>query len=208
MTRTPLLIILAAAAALAGCNKENHTIVAGGPDVDDDTNAAANAPVALPPSIASSKSYRCKDNSLVYVDWLSDGTRTREEQRAMRSATARSLPARPISKGDAKRQDRSPTTARAAKPEPQLDSPSAAFDQRPRRELISMELSRRGIHRRSVWLRARQPARGATALAQVAVRPRCSSCSNPRSWRSAPQLLRAARHDAGADHPRRLRDGR
>ena len=32
MTRTPLLIALAAAAALAGCTKENHTIVAGGPD--------------------------------------------------------------------------------------------------------------------------------------------------------------------------------
>ena len=37
----------------------------------------------LPPSIAASKTYRCKDNSLVYVDWLSDGSarvkKTREE---------------------------------------------------------------------------------------------------------------------------------
>jgi len=72
MTRTPILIILAAAAALAGCNKENHTIVAGGPDVDNDTNATANAPLALPPSIESSKTYRCADSSLVYVDWMSD----------------------------------------------------------------------------------------------------------------------------------------
>ena len=72
MTRTPMLIMLAAAAALAGCNKENHTIVAG-PDVaDNDTNAAANGPVALPPSIASSKIYRCADNKIVYVDWMSD----------------------------------------------------------------------------------------------------------------------------------------
>ncbi len=31
MTRTLLLITLASAAALAGCNKESHTIVAGGP---------------------------------------------------------------------------------------------------------------------------------------------------------------------------------
>ncbi len=67
MTRTPLLITLAAAAALAGCNKENHTIVAGG---DPGDNAAA--PVALPPSVASSKVYRCADNKIVYVDWLSD----------------------------------------------------------------------------------------------------------------------------------------
>jgi hypothetical protein len=74
MTRTPMLIMLAAAAALAGCNKENHTIVAGGPDADNETNAAANAPVALPPSIESSKTYRCADSSLVYVDWMSDGS--------------------------------------------------------------------------------------------------------------------------------------
>jgi hypothetical protein len=73
MTRTSLLIALGVAAALAGCNKENHTIVAGGPD-EGGTNAQANAPVALPPSVAASKAYRCKDNSLVYIDWLSDGT--------------------------------------------------------------------------------------------------------------------------------------
>ena len=71
MTRIPLLITLAAAAALAGCNKQSHTIVAGGPD-DSDTNAASNGPVALPPSVASSKIYRCADNKIVYVDWLSD----------------------------------------------------------------------------------------------------------------------------------------
>lgn len=72
MTRTPMLLMLAAAAALAGCNKESHTIVAGPPDVNDDINAAANAPVAMPPSVASSKIYRCADNKIVYVDWLSD----------------------------------------------------------------------------------------------------------------------------------------
>ena len=72
MTRTPLLIMLAAAAALAGCNKENHTIVAAPPG--DDINAAANKPVALPPSIQASKTYRCADNTVVYVDWMSDGS--------------------------------------------------------------------------------------------------------------------------------------
>jgi hypothetical protein len=71
MTRTALLITLAAAAALAGCNKENHTIVAG-PAAETDNNVAANAPVALPPSITASKIYRCADNKVVYVDWLSD----------------------------------------------------------------------------------------------------------------------------------------
>lgn len=72
MTRTPLLLVLVAAAAIAGCKKENHTIIAG-PDADEaNTAPTTNAPIALPPSIASSKIYRCKDNSVVYLDWLSD----------------------------------------------------------------------------------------------------------------------------------------
>jgi hypothetical protein len=76
MTRTPLLLALAATAALAGCNKENHTIVAG-PDEDVANQAPADenlANIQLPPSIQASKIYRCKDNSVIYVDWLSDGT--------------------------------------------------------------------------------------------------------------------------------------
>ena len=32
------------------------------------------APVELPPAIAASKTYRCKDNSVVRIDWLSDKT--------------------------------------------------------------------------------------------------------------------------------------
>ena len=79
MTRMTFTITLAAAAALAGCNSNSHTITA---DQTGD-NIAANAPVALPPSITASKSYRCKDNQLVYIDWMSDGTarvkKTREE---------------------------------------------------------------------------------------------------------------------------------
>ena len=71
MTRTTLLITLAAAAALAGCNKESHTIVAGPPG-DNESNVAANGPVALPPSIVATKLYRCADNSVVTVDYLSD----------------------------------------------------------------------------------------------------------------------------------------
>ena len=71
MTRPFTILALVAAAALAGCNNEDHTIVAGpGPD-DQPMN---NVGVTLPPSIQASKAYRCKDNSLIYVDWLSDGT--------------------------------------------------------------------------------------------------------------------------------------
>ena len=70
MTRTPLALALTAAAALAGCNQEDHNIVAGGPA--DPMGNQANADVVLPPAIAHSKIYRCKDNSVVYIDWLSD----------------------------------------------------------------------------------------------------------------------------------------
>lgn len=71
MTRTPLILALVAIATLVGCN-EDHTIVAGPPG-DDQANAATDVPIELPPSIAASKIYRCSgDNSVVYVDWLSD----------------------------------------------------------------------------------------------------------------------------------------
>ena len=80
MTRPITLMLFVAAAALAGCNNEDHTIVAGPGGDDQPMN---NVGVVLPPSIQASKAYRCKDNSLIYVDWLSDGTarvkKTREE---------------------------------------------------------------------------------------------------------------------------------
>lgn len=70
MTRTPLLIMLAAAAALAGC--QPHTI--GGDNTADNANSAeANANVQLPPMSIATKLYRCADNSVVTVDYLSDG---------------------------------------------------------------------------------------------------------------------------------------
>jgi hypothetical protein len=71
MTRPFTILAIVAAAALAGCNNEDHTIVAG-PGADD--QPMNNVGVTLPPSIQASKAYRCKDNSLIYVDWLSDGT--------------------------------------------------------------------------------------------------------------------------------------
>jgi len=78
MTRTPLIITLVAAAALAGC-KEDHTIVAGGEPTDN--NVTVNADVQLPPTITASKSYRCADNSLIYVDWMSNGTANVKKKR-------------------------------------------------------------------------------------------------------------------------------
>ena len=64
MTRTTLAFALTAAAALAGCNKGDQTNAAA--------DAANAAPIELPPAIVASKIYRCKDNSVTYIDWLSD----------------------------------------------------------------------------------------------------------------------------------------
>jgi hypothetical protein len=65
-----LPLALVAAAALAGCDQSDHTITPAGP-YDPQANAAnASAPVVLPPAIVASHIYRCKDNSLVYIDWL------------------------------------------------------------------------------------------------------------------------------------------
>ena len=71
MTNKIFPLVAVAALALAGCNKQDHTIVQGVPD-DMANNSAGAAPIALPPSISSSKIYRCKDQSVVYIDWLSD----------------------------------------------------------------------------------------------------------------------------------------
>ena len=58
---------------LAACNSKPTDIT--GPDSDDQKAALATAkPVALPPSIQASKVYRCKDSSVVYVDYMSDKT--------------------------------------------------------------------------------------------------------------------------------------
>jgi len=71
MTRISPLLVIVAAAALAGCNQEDHTITAG--PAGEESNSAANAGVTLPPAIAATKLYRCSgDNSVVQVDWLAD----------------------------------------------------------------------------------------------------------------------------------------
>lgn len=88
--------ILAAAAplallALAACNTEPETVVVN--SYDPQAEALKNAPpVALPPSIKMSKTYRCKDNSLVYVTFLTDDTtaavRDKQEEPPVATLTA------------------------------------------------------------------------------------------------------------------------
>ena len=66
-----LLLLAVASAALMGCEKETIDLGAQKNEVAA-TNAAKAEKVVLPPSITATKKYRCKDNSVVHIDWLSD----------------------------------------------------------------------------------------------------------------------------------------
>jgi hypothetical protein len=90
MNRFLCSTLLAVAAALAGCEQE--TITANGPYDDRQANANANAGVTLPPSIAAQRAYRCKDNSLIYIDWYSDGS---ARVKAARNEVGTQIPAPP-----------------------------------------------------------------------------------------------------------------
>jgi hypothetical protein len=61
---------LVALLMLQACSQEPE-VVESNPDPDAAELAKA-APVTLPPAIRESKTYRCKDNSLVYVSFMDD----------------------------------------------------------------------------------------------------------------------------------------
>ena len=67
-----LTATLLAAAALAGCDKQSHTIVAENPGDKSAPEVAKIDPASLPPAIEATKSYRCDDGSVAYVDWMAD----------------------------------------------------------------------------------------------------------------------------------------
>jgi hypothetical protein len=76
MQHNPKLLVAASVAALlslAACDNQPETITSGGNDPQADQLAKAK-PVELPPAIAASRTYRCKDNSLIYVDFYTNNT--------------------------------------------------------------------------------------------------------------------------------------
>ena len=75
MNRTNLIMPLIAAFALSSCGDGSNTVVLNpdGTEVNEAEEAAVNN-VVLPPSIVGSGKYRCKDNNIISIDWLSDGT--------------------------------------------------------------------------------------------------------------------------------------
>src|SRR5947209_337305 len=91
--RIPVLLAasLGTLLALGGCNNKPTTVVLN----DDDPQAAQlkNArPVAAPPMIMASRTYRCADNSLVYADFYTNNTvsvRTKKEPGGGTTLTAK-----------------------------------------------------------------------------------------------------------------------
>ena len=74
MNKTPLLAAAASAAllSLAACGQEApERLNAYDPQEEALKNAA---PVELPPAITVSRTYRCSDNSLIYVDFYNNNT--------------------------------------------------------------------------------------------------------------------------------------
>lgn len=74
---------VAAILTVSACNSEPETITFN--KYDPQAEALKNAgPVELPPSIRVARTYRCRDNSLVYVSFMTDGVtaavRDREEE--------------------------------------------------------------------------------------------------------------------------------
>ena len=73
MKKIAPLTAAAALLVLSACNKPEPEIVDTNPDPM--ANQIANAePIELPPAVTDSAIYRCKDNSIVYVDFLGDKT--------------------------------------------------------------------------------------------------------------------------------------
>lgn len=65
-------IFLSALFALTACGSDEPEVIDRGPPdpLGDQLNDAA--PVELPPSVKVSKTYRCKDGGLLFVDFMSD----------------------------------------------------------------------------------------------------------------------------------------
>ena len=66
------LIAAASLGLLSACNQNDEPEVVGGPADPLAEQLANAAPVELPPSVKANKQFRCKDNSLFFVDYMSD----------------------------------------------------------------------------------------------------------------------------------------
>jgi hypothetical protein len=92
MQKTHFLAVamIAASTALAACSSEPEVVTIN--EFDPMAEALKNAgPVEPPPMIADSRTYRCRDNSLVYIDFYTNNTaavRTERGQPPVATLTA------------------------------------------------------------------------------------------------------------------------
>jgi hypothetical protein len=70
MKKTLLILAPLSMLALAACN--NSETPAADAEAEAAKTAAAAAPVEMPPAITASGTYRCGDNSILYVDFLGE----------------------------------------------------------------------------------------------------------------------------------------
>lgn len=68
------VVSLALFALLAACSNEPENLTGAGPADPDAAVVAAAPKVELPPMLAGSRTYRCKDNSLVHIDFFNNNT--------------------------------------------------------------------------------------------------------------------------------------
>jgi hypothetical protein len=73
MTKRILIAALPLLLPLAACEQKTQTVTAEAPDPQAEL-LNKQAPIQLPPSIKAQVTLRCKDNSLVYVDFFSGNT--------------------------------------------------------------------------------------------------------------------------------------
>lgn len=60
---------LALVALVAACNKSDTAATNASGDSAEANSAVAAPPVELPPPLMASRTFRCKDNSIVYIDF-------------------------------------------------------------------------------------------------------------------------------------------
>lgn len=99
-----LLPLSAAAAmlALSACGQSQPEVVDNKAPDAIAAQAAEAAPVKLPPAVKDSRSYRCKDNSIIYVDYLSDdkSANLRTDKAAAPTVLTAQAPGQPYKSGE------------------------------------------------------------------------------------------------------------
>lgn len=87
----------AAVMTLSACGQSQPEVVDNKAPDQIAQQAASAAPVELPPAVKDSRSYRCKDNSIIYVDFFADdkSANLRTDKAGMPTALKAEAPGEP-----------------------------------------------------------------------------------------------------------------